>query len=279
MRLFVPFALLAFSTACTEYSFSKEPADNNGVDDTEVVETTDVDDTDSDLPDETDDDPNDEEPPAATAFVYANTSDKLYEIDPATGKKTLVGQFHTANKNIGSFIDIAIDMNGTMFGGTFDALYKVDPTTAKVTYWCDPGVDMTALAFSDDGTLFSGGDDGVHEIDVNNNCKKTPISTLNGYDTSGDIVGLPDGYLYWTVLSGNANKDLLVRVDPTDGSTEEIGLVPASGLFGLGYFDDKLYAFSSDGEIVKVSPSNASGSVVNTDNFSWWGATTNPVVW
>ena len=97
------------------------------------------------------------------------------------------------------------------------------------------------------------------------------------YETSGDLVGLPDGYLYWTVLGGT--NDELVRVDPVTGAAFWVGAVAGSRLFGLGYDDGTLYAFSSDGSILSIDPTTAATTVVSSDTTSWWGATTNPVVW
>jgi hypothetical protein len=211
----------------------------------------------------------------ATAPIYGNTSEQLFEIDPDTGEKWLVGSFHDADGPVTYFVDIAIDMDGRLVGGTFDALYAIDPTDATVSRICDIDVEMMALAFTSDGRLFGGGDQTIREIDTQS-C--TAVELLSGgYTTSGDLVGLPDGYLYWTVRGEDGDE--LVRVDPTYGYTSWIGPIEGEKLFGLGYAEDTLYGFSALGEIVAIDPITAKTTLRSGDGTTWWGATTNPVTW
>ncbi len=247
-------------TGCVEYGYQLPPDDVTPPVDTAVADTG-------------------AEEPIATAPVYANTSEQLYEIDPATGAKTLIGGFTLNGQPIDGMVDIAIDLNGHMYGGTFDALYRIDPTTAVVAKVCDTELRPYAMAFTSDGVLFAGA--GTEVVSVNlGSCAATSLATSTEYETSGDLVGLPDGNLYWTV-EGN-DSDELVRVNPTTGQTTWIGRVVASDLFGLGYdeVEDELYGFSQHGEIVRISPVGAQSSITVVDaTVSWWGATTNPVVW
>ena len=58
------------------------------------------------------------------------------------------------------------------------------------------------------------------------------------------------------------------------------GVIDADGLYGVGYADERLYGFSSDGKIVAINPANAQTELLQTsDTIEWWGATTNPVRW
>ncbi len=213
----------------------------------------------------------------ALGAVYANTSDTLYEVNPATGEATEIGQFHQGTEVVEYFVDIAIDLAGHMYGGTFDALYRIDPDTAEVTKVCDIDVNMMALTFTSMGELIAGGDDIITRIDLGS-CDSEELVSSSPYTTSGDLVGLPDGYLYWTVF-GDGDGDELVRVDPDDGSAAWMGTIGHEKLFGLGYHAGQLYGFSSNGSIVEISPSDAGGDLVCVANQGWWGATTNPVVW
>ncbi len=219
-----------------------------------------------------------DETPVADAPVYANTSTELWEVNPETGLKFHRGTFHTAGgAPVEGMVDIAIDLNGRMFGGTYDALYRIDPTNGQVVKVCDTDLRPYALAFTSDGVLFAGAGTEVVSIDLYS-CLSTPLANSGGYETSGDLVGLPDGYLYWTVEG--ASSDELVRVDPNSGAATWIGTITAEDLFGLGYDDGQLYGFSKSGEIVRISPVGATSSVTFSDPaISWWGATTNPVVW
>jgi hypothetical protein len=212
----------------------------------------------------------------ATAPVYANTSDELFEIDPATGARTSVGRFHDGGGSVDGMVDIAIDLDGHLYGGTFDALYRIDAGSAAVTLVCATDLAPYALAFTSDGVLFAGAGTEIVEVDVDT-CRETTLVSDGGYSTSGDLVGLPDGYLYWTVLDGST--DGLVRVNPQNGALLYVGSVGEAQLFGLGYDQGQLYGFSSNGSIVRIDPADGSTSLVFADTTSWWGATTNPVVW
>ncbi len=218
--------------------------------------------------------------PIADAPVYANTSTTLYEVDPATGAATVIGDFadRASGEAIDGFVDIAIDLGGRMFGGTFDALYRIDPTTATVELICAPKASMYALAFTDAGELLAGDEDRITFIDTYN-CDTQRLIDGSSYTTSGDLVGLPDGYLYWTIAEEDA--DGLVRVNPTTGATVYIGSIPGfTNIFGLGYDDGQLYGFNSWGETIRISPEDGTPELIaSNDEIQWWGATTNPVEW
>lgn len=253
--------------ACQEYRFSKDPDEELPPADTAapppVVETTPPAPT---TPTE----------PVAEAPVYANTTGHLFEIDPATGERTLVGSFHDDGGPISGMVDIAIDLEGRIFGGNYDAIWQIDPTTAAATRVCDTDLAPYALAFSSDGVLFAGAGADVVRVELPG-CGETALLSGSAYETSGDLVGLPDGFLYWTVLDGDF--DGLVRVDPTSGATAWVGGVGGAKLFGLGYDQGTLYGFSSEGEILAIDPATAATTTLSSDGTAWWGATTNPVVW
>lgn len=258
--------LLVLALACIDYDVNN-PADEDPVleDDTGIQDTADT---------------GEVVIPGTTAYgkVYANTSAALFEVDPETSQPTFVGNFHTPDDTeLDGFIDIAIDLKGHIYGGTFDALYRVDAKTAEVELVCTTEVPMFALAFSSDGRLFAGGREGIDLLDLEN-CRSTPLIGDETYVTSGDVVGLPDGNLYWTVFGDDG--DDLVLLDPDSGATKRLGSIGVGKLFGLGYDDETLYGFSSNGEIVEIDPKNGSGRVTGTsDSNEWWGATTNPVRW
>lgn len=214
--------------------------------------------------------------PVAEAPVYANTSTELFEIVPSTGARIRVGAFQERGVPVSQMVDIAIDLTGRMYGGTYDAIYQIDPVTAAVSKICDTDLRPYALAFTSDGELFAGAGADIVRIDLAS-CRSTPLLSSAIYETSGDLVGLPDGYLYWTV--SGVDSDELVRVDPLTGATFWVGVIDEENLFGLGYTEGELYGFSSFGSIVVVDPTDAHTTVLSNDGTGWWGATTNPVVW
>ncbi|MEQ1505171.1 MAG: hypothetical protein ABMB14_23260 [Myxococcota bacterium] len=268
--------------ACSDYAI-KAPVDPGSDTDTVTVDTaTDPDTTpppvDTGTPPVDTGTPPVETIPPAEAPVYANTFDELFEIDPITGARTSVGRFQDGGVPVEGMVDIAIDLTGRIYGGTSTALYQIDPLTAAASKICDTDLRPYALAFTSDGVLFAGAGPDVVEVNLST-CGTTPLLTGSAWETSGDLVGLPDGYLYWTVRGG-ANDDL-VRVDPVTGATFWVGEVGGSSLYGLGYDEDEgaLYGFSSDGSIVRIEPLTGATVTLSSVDASWWGATTNPVVW
>ena len=133
------------------------------------------------------------------------------------------------------------------------------------------------MAFGTDGILYVGGGSIIEAMNLKD-CAVTTAFELEAFETSGDLVGTPDGMLYWSVEGDG--EDELVRLDPSDYSSEWLGTLGAQRLYGLGYADGDLFGFSSFGKVVRTSlgtPEEA--SVVATVDEAWWGATTNPVSW
>ena len=111
-------------------------------------------------------------------------------------------------------------------------------------------------------------------------CHVETLISNSYYETSGDIVGLPDGDLYWSVRGGWEQDDQLIRVDPDTKEESWVGSLGESRLYGMGYANDELFGFSGSGAIVGINPATgASYTLKQYEGFSWWGATTNPVVW
>ena len=215
--------------------------------------------------------------PVASAPVYANTSGRLYEVEPNTGETLTIGDFRDASGKVDGFVDIAIDLDGRMFGGTFDAIYRVDPNSGEVEVICSTDVELYAMTFTSDGRLIGGGPESLTIIDIDDNCRVEDLLSDPFFETSGDLVGLPDGYLYWTVIG--EESDELVRLDPDSGMFSPVGSLGYEQLYGLGYDDGELFGFSAEGQIVAISPDSGTTELRSSGSLAWWGATTNPVVW
>ncbi len=266
-------------TACVEYEFGEDNELNDDPEDTGEIPVDTV-------PEESESEPEPEEP-IADQPVYGHTSGELFVVDPQSGQRTFKGNFRSASgRAVTGFLDIAIDLNGYMFGGTGrgggtdPAIYRIDPQSAIVTKLCDTDIRMPALAFTSEGVLYAGAEREVTRVDLTT-CTGSPLFSGSNYETSGDLVGLPDGFLYWTVKGSSNGRDALVRVDPRTGATHFVGNLQVGDLFGLGYDDGNLYGFGKDGSIVRINPLNAATTqlVAPSSTISWWGATTNPVLW
>ncbi|MBI4815347.1 MAG: choice-of-anchor D domain-containing protein [Deltaproteobacteria bacterium] len=208
----------------------------------------------------------------ATASAYVHTETDLYAYDPVTRATTLIGAF---NPSV-SMTDIAIDSVGAMYGVDTAAVYRIDPITAQVTHLFDVDSSPVGLTCLSDGTLVVAGTS-IQSWDPSRQQLLRTMVPAGTYLTSGDIIALPDGFLYWSVsdLSG----DSLVRVDPSSGITSLLGDIGVSEIYGLGYANGELLGFSANSRGMIIDP--VSGAATTTFGLAgnWYGATTNPVLW
>ena len=208
---------------------------------------------------------------AAREPVYVNTSSALYSYDPESQELEKVGNF-SCDSSFDGMTDIAIDLDGQMIGVAFERLYAIDARDASCTYlasvpYCD------GLTFLSDGRLVGTGE-GVFFIDPETGNTSTLVPD-GRFDSSGDIVGLPDGLLYWTVRGG----DDLVVVDPRTGTAGVLADLGVEKVFGLGYADEELFGFTSQGQRIVIDGYSGETQAIETMAGGWWGATTNPVRW
>ncbi len=215
------------------------------------------------------------DPEVASEPVYINSGSTLYSFDPTTRSATQIGQFRDGGVLESSMTDIAIDLSGHMYGVAYTELYRINPTTAAITWEGTLDDSSNALTFLSDGTLVAAGDGGIVTIDPTT-MRQDKLGG-RGYTSSGDIVGLPDGYLYWSVTAGG--NDDLVQVDPSNGVCTRLGSIGAGGVYALGYAYGDLYGFTSTDKVVVIDASTGRATRTDGLNGTWWGATTNPVLW
>lgn len=213
----------------------------------------------------------------ATADLYVHSGEILYTWDLETQSATHVGAFHDASTGtaLSGVLDIAIDPSGQLYAAIEDQLYRVDAVDAGCTPDQVLPEDGTGLTFLADGRLVVGGE-ALVAIDLTTGTSEelVPAGT---YTTSGDIVGVPQGTLGWTVR-GETSDDW-VSVDPDSLVATRLGPIGASQLWGVAYADYQLYAFGSDGSVWIVDPVTGAGTLVTISTMSFYGATTNPLTW
>lgn len=215
--------------------------------------------------------------PVATSMMYANTSTQLYSIDQPTGQPEVVGTFTVGGFPIQDPIyDLGIDSTGKLFAVSPTNLYAVNPKTAALQLILAHGVsNADGLTVLSNGTIVIAGN-GVGIIPPNS--ALTMLVQPGQFQSSGDIIALPDGNLYWSV-TGNGS-DQLVTINPSTGAVSVAGSMGVSEVWGLGYANSILYGFRSNGDVVPLSTSTGeAGAPVQTDGEQWTGATTNPVLW
>lgn len=213
--------------------------------------------------------------PPATEVMYLHDDSNLFAFDATTGTRTLIGPFLGV---INSITDIAIDANGRLYAGDFASnIYVVDPETADLTYQFSVSTAPTGLGFTPDGRLVVGGSDLIVVDPVDGRLLQRYDSAA-GLRTSGDIVALPDGFLYVTIATPTPG-DALYRLDPMSGESEFIRDLPHDNVWALGFANDRLYGLTADGFQIEMDPANDFDDVTTQIGGRWYGATTNPVRW
>jgi len=244
--------------ACSEYDVISTQDYNNGANDSTVSDTSDPIITEE----------------IATEEIYVNTGSELYSLNPTTLSLTFVGEFKSGQQKIENMTDIAVNSSGKMFGTTQDSLYQIIPTTADTLFIRTLDKEYMGLTALDDNTLVAAGSS-LDIISIYGNDTNTIIPS-GTFETSGDIVALPDGLLYWSIKGEKG--DQIVAVDRY-GSIDHWGTLDTEGLYGLGYANDELFGFTKDNSVVVINPDE----IVVKDEYelqgSWWGAATNPLLW
>jgi hypothetical protein len=256
-------------------------------------------------------------PPAkATLVSYVNDSASLFGWNTAQNQLSTIGKFWVLGAGLGGGVgddgmaDIAIAplassaglQGGELFGVSFHDLYRIDATSARCERLSSKSSDefFNALTFLPDGRLIAAGGSGVWELDKATGAVKSTLVAPGGqYVSSGDIIALPDGHLYWTVRGASqSSPDRLVRIRTGDGGAnpaievvvDDVGA--SDSAYGLAYEDDfpfgQLYVFSTDKSVrrydvgswtLEATTSLSSNAACTGDGCVFWGATTNPAKW
>ena len=218
----------------------------------------------------------------ASEAIYGESTSTLYRYDPNTQISSAIASFRLGSTSgtLTSLFDIAITSNGLMYGVDGSHLYYVDADTGVLALVETTGLasfknvnGLTAL--SDNRLVISG--DGIAIYDI----AKQTLTTLlapGTYTSSGDVIALPDGYLYMSAMIANSD-DHLIRIDATNGTTRDMGSLGRTKVYGLGYAYGVVYGFDANKNTFQIDPSNAATSHVTTSDVKWYGATTNPVLW
>lgn len=218
--------------------------------------------------------------------AYVNTGKELYRFDPATNQAKPLAAFKPATTDSG-MLDIGIDSSGVMYGVTGKKLWIIDPVTAACTSVADLDTNLEkvqGLTVLDDGRLVVAGLQLAVVDRTTAQITETIVSKNAGHESAGDVIALPDGFLYWTVRNGTKG-DKLLRVDPDSGAVEDLGALYRGqrdfrGVYGLAYANDTLYGFTSEDFMIVIDPSD--GRVLSEKKDmggKWFGATSNPAEW
>lgn len=225
--------------------------------------------------------------------VYAHSGDTLYLIDTQTFAPMPIGTMSGLGTQ--SLTDLAIDKSDNMIGVTLDKLYSIDETSGAATLITDlsgSAKNFTSLSFapenyndpnSNDILIAANSFGEVYEIDPT-----TGTANLLGdygsmgpdkIGSSGDLIAVRNFGIYATVNIGTnpASQDYLARIDPTTWIATPIGGGTGfNDIFGLGYWEGKIYGFVSmgpnAGKMITIDPATGAGTEVHSGSIRWYGA-------
>lgn len=216
--------------------------------------------------------------PPATEPIYIHSGLSLWSWSPGDDDPAEIGSFSGDMPISGGMTDIAIDDRGRMFGCSNTSLYRIDPQTAETQYIGDLDDALWGLTFVDDGRLIGSGS-GIYVLDTEDGAFiDTLVAPSEQDQTSGDLVELPDGLLYWTTLSFTWDRDGLLVIDPDTGDILKREVTPTPGIWGIAYAEETLYGFDFAGNFIRLDP-HGGGEIFDQAPTGWNGAATNPSLW
>lgn len=155
--------------------------------------------------------------------------------------------------------DIAFAQDGRLFGLTFTTLYEIDRRTAEVTEIGSHGIPGgNALVFGADGTLYGMGGTGTQLYEIDPATAASTALGNVGSFAAGDLAFV-GGELYLASLS-----DELVRIDlgpPASGVA--VGAFGFSAVYGLATSDAGVLYGVAGTEIFSVDPATGTGTFVS----------------
>lgn len=218
-------------------------------------------------------------------YVYAHTASTLFRVDPDTLSVTQVAPFNWGSVGSDQMTDLAIDKTGRMVGISFSRVYQVDPTTAQTTLLSGSlDGEFNGLSFVPATQLGTTGDDvlvgtrntdgKVFRIDPMTGAA-SEVGNMGAYTSSGDLVAVEGLGTLQTVAGGSfgLGNDRLARLAPQTFAASPIGTDTGFGkIWGVAYWEDKVYGFTSGGQFVLIDPTTGSAMMVNQSSHEWWGA-------
>ena len=229
-----------------------------------------------------------------TSRVYAHNNQTLYRLDVATFAPQMIGSMTDLGTE--SLMDLAIDKSDNMVGVTYDKLYYIDPDTGAVSLAANLEGDvegLTSLSFvpeniQDNGSadiLVTANSQGVvYQIDTTDGTTTVlgdfgNDSNNDSIGSSGDLIGVYGLGIYCTVNVANGDQqDYLARINPANGWKATIvgGGTGFDNIFGLAYWDGKIFGFVSggadSGKIITIDPATGAGTEVQSGTIRWFGA-------
>jgi hypothetical protein len=207
--------------------------------------------------------------------VFAHGYDALYRVDPDSLAIQPVGAFGWPAEP-DTMTDIAVDSAGRIVGISFSVVYEVDPATARCRRLAALDRELNGLSFvqGDDGEVLLGAalDGTVVRLDPQSGASTTLGSFGDGLTSSGDLVSVDGFGTVATARTVDGWTDVLVSVDPSDGSATIIGDTGVTDIWGLGFWRNRVFGFTGYNELVVIDPESGAATVEGTGDVPWYGA-------
>ena len=215
--------------------------------------------------------------PADTAVVFVHSGEAVYHYDLRTHEKRKLFGFTLNGRPFDMIYDIAVAPDGRMIAVSSTWIYSVDSATGALTAIrrADDLGTVNGAAFTSDGRLLIAGT-GIQSVDLATR-KVTRLVEDQTYVSSGDLVQVPDGSIFWTVNeTHNDVGDTLVRVDLSTGRITRVATLSEKGVYGLVYSDGKLAGFARNGDAFTLDPRSGQISELVHGDIGWFGAGSGP---
>ncbi len=233
-------------------------------------------------------------PPSDVSRVYAHSGRSLYRMNALTLAATSLGVM-TGLPTDSDLLDLAVDQNDRIVGITREGLYELDSTTGAATLIKTLAVDaqgFTSLSFvpatnaADPDILVAARSDGaVYQLDE----LTGDASLLGNYGmigsnvigSSGDLFGVRGLGIFATVNIGTTqgSLDYLATINPTTWAATPLPQATGyNNIFGVGYWNGKIYGFVDDGfaastgQVIQIDQVNGVATQLSSSAIRWFGA-------
>ena len=173
---------------------------------------------------------------------------------------SLTGAFSEISRGP-DFTDIALSVNGQLFGVTFNSLYEIDPITGESFQVGNLGSSgFNALGFTNDNRLFAArnSDSSLYQIDTQTGRATVFANFGSGLESSGDMAFDPLTQRFFLTADGSSS-DILVSVG-LDGSALRIGNIGFNNIFGLDLENGELIGYTSGGDRISINRTSGQGT-------------------
>lgn len=226
------------------------------------------------------------EPKGPVGQLYAHTAEELYKLDVAAKAFVLTGKW-SYDKNAGSVTDIALDGYGQLFAITHKDLFQCNVDTAKCKWLAAMPEQYYGMTLVPKGTVDPNKDamigvsqdgDWVQIVVTGGVVKLQKLGNFgSGWLCSGDAFSVGGVGTFATVKKATGGNDSLASIDPKTGKVLKIiGDTGVKSLFGLAWWDNVVYGFSSDGNVYELDITTGKatpiGGISAPKGLKWWGA-------